>query len=268
MSATRKLAARIPAWWWAVTLTVVIASWWIVLGQGQPAVSPGTLIRDGLAFVDRLLGGSEATPAWAQGSAWRAILPPAGATLAMSVLGAAMAGVAAILIVPFAARTLTAGWMVNGLARGTLAVLRAVPDLLWALVLVFIFERGVLVGALALAAHNTGVLGRLGADVVEDLDQRPLRALRGGGASHLQVLAYGILPGALPQLLTFLFYRWEVMIRAAAVVGFVTQVGIGYRLRLDLSFFRWPDIALALTIYVLLVLAVDAMSALLRRLAN
>ena len=75
-------------------------------------------------------------------------------------------------------------------------------------------------------------------------------------------------PQALPQLVTYLLYRWEVIVRASVVVGFITAGGLGYQLRLDLSFRRWTDVALVLLAYVLLVWTVDAVSSALRRLAR
>ena len=92
--------------------------------------------------------------------------------------------------------------------------------------------------------------GRLGSDVIDDLDAGPQESLRSSGASDLQILAYGVLPQVLPQFVTFLLYRWEVIIRASAVVGFVTAAGLGYQLRLGLSFFRYTDVALLLAIYI------------------
>jgi phosphonate transport system permease protein len=115
---------------------------------------------------------------------------------------------------------------------------------------------------------NFGVLGRLGAELVENLDPRPLKALRSSGASNLKLLMYGILPQVRPQLLTFVFYRLEVIVRASAVVGFVAAVGLGYQLRLDLSFFRYTDVAMLLVAYVLSVWLVDLVSIGMRRLAR
>lgn len=82
------------------------------------------------------------------------------------------------------------------------------------------------------------------------------------------LVAYGVLPQALPQLVTYLLYRWEVIVRASVVVGFITAGGLGDQLRLDLSFRRWTDVALVLLAYVLLVRTVDAVSSALRRLAR
>lgn len=278
-------AVRPPSWAAAAGLglfaLLVAVAWWFVLAEGRGG--PGLLSADALerlrVFAGRLLGSdSQAPPAWAQSGAWRTVLGLAGETLAMSVLGAGLAGVGALATVAFSARTLTrgtlairggaAGWAVFLLARGSHTVARAVPDLVWALLIVFVVRPGILAGALALAIHNYGVLGRLGADVIEDLDPEPVRNLRASGAGTLQALLYGVLPQVLPQFLTFLLYRWEVIIRATAVVGFVTAAGLGYQLRLDLSFRDHTDLALVVGVYVLLVWVVDLASTGLRRLAR
>ena len=154
------------------------------------------------------------------------------------------------------------------LTRGWFTISRAVPELVWALIFVFIFTQGVLPGILALAVHNAGILGKLGAEIVEGLDTRPVRALRSTGASRLQVLVFGVLPEALPKFVTILCYRWEVIIRTTIVVGFVAAGGLGADFRLAMSLFKFTEVALILFWYLLLVLFVDLAAARLRRLAQ
>ena len=100
------------------------------------------------------------------------------------------------------------------------------------------------------------------------MDPGPSRALRSSGAGNLQILAYGIIPQAMPQFLTYLLYRWEVVIRTTVVVGFVSAGGLGRELRLSLSFFHYTDVAQIIIWYLILVLAVDLAAAWLRRLAR
>ncbi|MBW3577574.1 MAG: ABC transporter permease subunit [Actinobacteria bacterium] len=269
-------STRIPAWWGLVLTAAVVASWWVVMSRGGPARLD--LLGAAAGFVRDLLGVDGVDPpVWATGGAWRAAMGPAVDTVVMSLLGAATAGVVALATVIFASRPLrdaphsrvgTAGRLGLVASRGMHVLTRAVPDYIWALLLVFVLRPGVLAAALALALHNIGVMGRLGSDVVEDLDPGPLEALRSAGAGRLQVLAYGVLPQVLPQFLTFLLYRWEVMMRAAAVVGFVALAGVGYQLRLAMSLLRWSEVGLWLAVYVALVLLADLTSSALRRLAR
>ena len=87
-------------------------------------------------------------------------------------------------------------------------------------------------------------------------------------ASNFQVVLYGVLPQALPQLLTYLLYRWEVIIRTTVVVGFVAAGGLGREFRLQMSYLHYDDVALLLICYLILVIGVDLVSAGLRRLAR
>lgn len=149
-------------------------------------------------------------------------------------------------------------------ARAVLAVLRTVPELVWALIFVFIVGLGPFPGVLALGFHTGGVLGKLFGEVLEDIDPRPVEALQSTGASRLRILLYGILPQALPQFASYALYRWEVNIRAAAVLGFVGAGGLGQRVHIAISLFHEHQLlTLILAIYVMVTL-VDALSAWLR----
>lgn len=262
----------------AALAAVTVAAWVFVLQREGDVPGLGEIVERTAGFAADLIGvGSTQPPAYTEASSWRVAGTLLLDTVVMSVLAAGLAGAGALATIAFAARSLTigefgtGGWLgrpVYLLARGLHVLARSVPELVWALLIVFFVPPGVVAGALALALHDLGVMGRLGADVVDDLDRAPLRALRAAGAGRLALLAYGVLPQALPQLVTFLLYRWEVIIRATVVVGFITGAGLGYQLRLDLSFRDWTDLALVLLCYVLLVWVVDAASALLRRLAR
>ena len=107
-------------------------------------------------------------------------------------------------------------------------------------------------------------VNELSAEVVENMDTRPARALRGAGAGNFQMMAYAILPQVMPQFITYLLYRWEVVIRTTIVVGFVSAGGLGRDFRLSMSFFHYTDVALLLVWYIILVVAVDLLSAWLR----
>jgi phosphonate transport system permease protein len=150
------------------------------------------------------------------------------------------------------------------LAKGVLNVLRTIPEIVWALIFVFLVGLGPFPGVLALGVHTGGVLGKLFGEVLEDVDPRPLEALQGTGASRLRILLYGILPQALPQFLAYSLYRWEVNIRAAAVLGFVGAGGLGQRIYIAISLFLENQLlTLIVAVYVMVTL-VDAMSAFLR----
>jgi phosphonate transport system permease protein len=256
---------------------VLIVSSWLYLASipnnGRSLISSDSLARSS-EFVGDLTGSHSPSSFW-QREIWFDLARLAGDTLAMSVLAAFIAGIAAFVLIPFAASNVvivSAGGprrlfqvAMYGLTRALFIATRSVPELLWALIVIFVFTPGILAGALALAVHNIGVIGRLGADTVEDVEQPPIQAIRSAGAGPFQTYLIGILPQITRQLLTFQIYRWEVIIRTTAVVGFVAASGLGYQLRLDLSFFRYKEVGQLLLVYILIVWGVDAISALVRR---
>jgi phosphonate transport system permease protein len=149
-------------------------------------------------------------------------------------------------------------------SKAVLAVLRTVPEIVWALIFVFVVGLGPFPGVLALGFHTGGVLGKLFGEVLEDVDPRPLEELQSTGAGRLAIVFYGILPQALPQFVSYALYRWEVNIRAAAVMGFVGAGGLGQRIYIAISLFHEHQLlTLILAIYVMVTL-VDVLSAWLR----
>ncbi len=237
-------------------------------------------LRDGWGFVQELLGlkNGPATPAFLVADRWGDALSLAYDTVAMSVLAMGLASIGMLLTVVPAARTSVHGahnrgdrivrWLVFIVLRSTYVFSRAVPELVWALLIIFVVQPGIFAGALALSIHNFGIIGKLGAEVVENLDPKPGAALRASGARGPQVLFYGVLPQVLPQFLTYVLYRWEVVLRTTIVVGFVAASGLGREFRLDMSFFRFTDVALILMVYFGLVVAGDLVSARLRNMAR
>ncbi len=268
--------------WSAVAALGLAVAAWVTVFTGElfdagRFFSADTFER-GFDFIKGLLGfETVTTPAFLRGGEWAEKARLAGETLAMSAIAAGLAAIAALALFMFGARNVMMGSLApygsvvwKGLfflTRALFTVSRAVPELVWALIFVFVFTQGVLPGVLALAVHNAGILGKLGAEIVEGLDTRPVRALRSTGASRLQVLVFGVLPEALPKFVTFLCYRWEVIIRTTIVVGFVAAGGLGAEFRLAMSLFKFTEVTLILFWYLLLVLLVDLASARLRRLA-
>jgi phosphonate transport system permease protein len=151
------------------------------------------------------------------------------------------------------------------LARGILLVARSIPPPIWALILLFVLFPGILPGAVALGLYTLGVLGRLMAEATENLDSRPLRALKAQGVGGSQVFAYGVLPPTLPRFVGYLLYRWEEVIRATVVVGLVGASGLGRTLTDKLSAFDYQGVLTTLIVFVGLIFLVDMVSAAARR---
>lgn len=184
-------------------------------------------------------------------------------TLAMSAIGTLLAALAGLaLALPASGRL---GPAVRAPLRIALNVLRSVPELVWAAVLLIAAGLGPLAGTLALALHTSGVLGRLFADALENVPPLPEASLRANGAPALGAFFYATLPQALPQMLSYTLYRWENNIRAAAVLGVVGAGGLGQMLKYHLSLFQMQSAATVVIAMLLLVALVDAASYLLRR---
>ncbi|WP_019580192.1 phosphonate ABC transporter, permease protein PhnE [Pseudomonas mandelii] len=179
-------------------------------------------------------------------------------TLAMSALGTLLAAVFGLLLaLPAAGRY---GWPLQSASRLVLNALRAVPELVWAALMVLAAGFGPNAGTLALALHTTGVLGRLFAEALENTPPEPADAIRLQGANAVWAFCYGTLPNLLPQLLAYILYRWENNIRMASVLGFVGAGGLGQMLYVSLSLFQEAQASTVILAMLLLVLAVDTLS--------
>ncbi len=177
-------------------------------------------------------------------------------TLAISVVGTLLAAVAGLLL---ALPKFRAPWNV------LLNVLRSVPELVWATITALAVGLGPFAGALALALHTAGVLGRLYAEALENAPSQPAEALRRTGSSRAMAFLYGTLPMAAPQLVAYTLYRWEMNIRMAAILGFVGAGGLGQLLYFKLSLFHYAEASTVIIAMLALSIAVDQASAWLRR---
>jgi phosphonate transport system permease protein len=184
-------------------------------------------------------------------------------TLSMSALGTLLAVLAGLLLaLPASGRW---GAPARAAVRLLLNVLRSIPELVWAALLLVAAGLGPFAGTLALGAHTAGVLGRLFADALENAEPLPEAALRTNGAPALAAFFYATLPQTLPQMLSYTLYRWENNIRAAAVLGVVGAGGLGQMLKYHLSLFQMQSAATVVLAMLLLVALVDAASFALRR---
>ena len=183
-------------------------------------------------------------------------------TFAVAAIGTLLAVAAgSALALPAAGRF---GLAARLLARFALNLLRSVPELVWAALMVIAAGLGPLAGTLALALHTTGVLGRLYAESLENAPPWPERALREAGSGRIAAFAYATLPLVMAQGVAYALYRLEMNIRMAAVLGFVGAGGLGQMLYFHLSIFQQPQAATLLAAMFLLVFMVDSLSAFVR----
>jgi phosphonate transport system permease protein len=204
-------------------------------------------------------------------------------TLALSLMGTTLAVLIALPLGILSGRTVLGGVYTDAEIRlapsirllraipfwgSTLGLnlLRSIPELFWALIFIFAVGLGPFAGVLALGFHTGGVLGKLFSEVIEDVNPQPIEALQATGASTAAVLAYGIFPLALPQLLSYTLYRWEVNIRAAAIIGVVGAGGIGREIYVAVSLFHYHQLLTLLLMTLIIVTLVDYLSTWIRTL--
>ncbi|MBD1905871.1 MULTISPECIES: ABC transporter permease subunit [Cyanophyceae] len=246
------------------TVVLVIFSFWYVQADYSKLYSPRTFQLLAGVFQDAL------PPDFSQLSQ---LFELSAKTLAMSILAMAGAGLGGILLsFPAANNFLLSGGIgdlrgnvVLFFTRFLLLVARAVPEPIWALIFLFVLFPGILPGAIALSLHNLGILGRLMAEVVENLEQRPITSLKALGATDSQVFLYGILPRTLPRFVAYILYRWEVCIRSTVIVGLVGAGGLGRLLAEQLSSFDYKGLLTTLIVFLVLTFSVDLISASVRR---
>lgn len=206
---------------------------------------------------------------WRPSRALTRVLDSLLVTLLSALWATTLGALAAVPVSFLAARNVMArGGLGNLVYRGTRAVLsllRAVEPMLWALIFAKWVGAGVPFPAIpALALVTFANLGKLFAEAIEDIDAGPLEALRAVGAVTLQQLRYGILPQVLPPFLAFGIYFWDITVRMSTVVGFVSGAGIGALLKEWMNGFQYRSAAVAILAIILMVTAMDTLSARIR----
>ncbi len=151
------------------------------------------------------------------------------------------------------------------ITRGFLAFTRSIHELVWAWLFVAAIGLSPMAAILALAIPYGGILGRIYSEILNDVPEAPLRALRASGASEWKVLLYGRLVMALPDMLSYSFYRFECAIRAAAIMSFVGITGLGYQIQLSLDDLLYGQVWTLLLLLVALIGLVDSWSTIVRR---
>ena len=190
---------------------------------------------------------------------------PALETVDIALFGTVAGVLLALPLAVLAARNTTPARLFYAAARGLIALCRSVPDLVWALLFVTAVGLGPFPGALAISVHSVGMLGRLFAEVIEDMDMGPMEALTMTGAGRMAVFSHAVVPSVLPSLLGIALYRLDENIRSSLVLGFVGAGGIGFQLLTAMNLFQYRTVSLLLVVTFVIVIAAERLSAALRR---
>jgi phosphonate transport system permease protein len=242
---------------WGVVLVAVAAA--LAWSARDLDLSPAELVR-GLPwiadFVSRML-----PPNW---GFMRQLAKPVLETVQLAVWGTLLAVILALPLCFLAARNLSPHPLVFHGVRQVFNAARGINEIIFSLIFVAAVGLGPFAGVLALSIHGAGMLGKFFAEAIEEADAGPVEALRATGASPLQVIAFAVLPQALPAWIAATLYRLEVNLRAATILGMVGAGGIGFELYSSLKLFQYEDTATCVIVILAMVMTADYVSSRLR----
>ncbi len=240
---------------WAVVLAVVL-----IASLKQARVDPAELLQR----LPRL--GDWVVRLWPPDfSEWPIFLTGLGETLAIAVVGTALAVLTAVPLAVCTARTtMPAPWL-SPVLRFVLNFFRAIDTAIFALFFVALVGLGPFAGVLGVACHTTGSMGKLYAEVLEAVPQETCDVVEATGAGRLRTFAFAVLPDALPGLAGITLYLWEYNVRSSVILGIVGAGGIGYELLVSLKLLDFPRLAAILILVLTMVTFIDAGSAWLRK---
>lgn len=190
-------------------------------------------------------------------------------TLAYAVTGMSLALIIALIFGVLASGVLSSRissrLVVMSSFRGILGFMRAIHELVWAWLFVAALGLSPFAAIFAIAIHYGGILGRIFADMLNDVPTEPLNALKASGASRLQLLCYGYFPIAAANMISYVMYRFECAIRSSAIMSFVGLGGLGYQIDLSLTDLKYNEVWTFLFFLIALVILVDLWSQFLRK---
>ena len=201
-------------------------------------------------------------PDWQHGEVFVALIE----TLLMAVLGTLTAAFVGLPLAIFAARNFTPSQTLRFFVRRLFDFLRGIDMLIWSLIFIRAFGLGPLTGALAIAFTDTGTLGKLFSEALENIDNKQLEGVKATGANKLQTYRFGVLPHIMPIFISQVLYYLESNTRSATVIGALGAGGIGLLLVETMRTQRdWENTLYIIILTIILVMVMDTMSSWLRR---
>ncbi|MGO3759158.1 MAG: phosphonate ABC transporter, permease protein PhnE [Agrococcus casei] len=185
-------------------------------------------------------------------------------SISMAWLGAIMCVVVSIPLGMLAANGVGPWWLRTAL-RGVFAVIRAIPEVIIALILLTVTGLTPFTGALALGIAGIGTQGKWVYETIESVQEGASEAVRAAGGNTAEVTRWALWPAAAPTLMSFALYRFEINIRTSAVLGLVGAGGIGSMLSNYTNFRQWDTVGMLLIVVVIATMLMDAVSGAIRR---
>ncbi|WP_129665968.1 phosphonate ABC transporter, permease protein PhnE [Phytoactinopolyspora endophytica] len=240
---------------WAVVFGAVT---WAVWSSGFGLLTLFNGLSESYSFIvtDALPPKLESVPDY---------LGPTLETLYMSVVGLVISVVISVPIGILGARNTTVHRVVSYLAKSIAGIARAAPSLVITVFFVAVFGVGPLAGTLALGLGGVGILGKVYADAIEEIDAAQIEGVRSTGASWLQILGQGVWPQFKPAFMTWTQYRFERNVRGGAVIGLVGGGGLGFSLISAINLYQFRDAMTIILMIFVMVMVIELATRALRR---
>jgi len=194
-----------------------------------------------------------------------ALINPAMRTIQMAFMGTLFASLISFPLSILAANNITISELARNTSKSIIAFTRTVPDIVFALIFISAVGLGPFPGVLALAIHSIGMLGKLYAEAIEEIDPHSLEAMEAVGANKIQSIRYAVIPQILPSFVANTLYRFDVNVRSSIVLGFVGAGGIGFELIVAMRLFRYQELTSILIITFIIILLSEKVSDALRK---
>ncbi|MTH62228.1 phosphonate ABC transporter, permease protein PhnE [Paracoccus litorisediminis] len=156
-------------------------------------------------------------------------------TLNIAAVSTLLGGIAAMILALLSTRGLARWPRLTGLFRRLMDMFRAIPEIVIALLLIYILGGGPVPAVIAISLHTAGALGKLFSEAAENADRKPVEGLSSVGATWSQQMWLGVIPQVAPNWLSYALLRFEINVRASAILGFVGEGGIGYDLKIAMQ---------------------------------
>ena len=260
----RRYAGAIVARRARMVVGLVVVAGLAILSGWMAEIRPGTFVANignFTNYIAQILPPLTLSNLGPDLAAWYWNLPKwlglLGETLLIAYLGTLAGAIGAFALCFLASANLVRSPAIRFAARRSLEFCRTVPEIVFALIFVIAFGLGPIVGVMPLAIHTVGALGKLFAEIVENIDMKPVEGLHASGASWVEMVRFAVVPQVLASFASYTLLRFEVNVRSAGVMGFVGAGGIGMEFLVAIRNFYYSDISAILLLIIVTVTAID-----------
>lgn len=214
-----------------------------------------TGLLNGLSFLGYMF-----PPDW---SAFAEMVQPAFQSIVIAFLGTVFGTLLSVVFALLAAANISNPWVRN-VTRFLIGLERSIPEIIILLLLIAAFGLGAMPGIIALALGCIGMLGKLLADTIEELDPVMMESMQSVGANKMQIIVFGVLPQIMPNLISYTLFRFEINIRLSVILGAVGAGGVGYELDYSFGMLQYHRAFTALLVIIIMIFGTERLSYMLR----